>query len=162
MILFTRHSHTHREPWNTFYNLHQKLRKGSFNFMHSVKSALVWVNYWLSLSPSSDQPNFCTCVSYVQQHKNIDVTRHKLSNSQTRESHPRLSVPPYLRCGKWRTGWCSEGGRDTGDNGKNISSSSPVLANGCRALRCGLHIRTAAADSQPQKIRGGSERRRGE
>lgn len=71
---------------------------------------------------------------------------------------PPLSVPPYLRCGKWMTGWCSEGGRDTGDNGKNISSSSPVLAVGCSALRCGLHIRTAAADSQQERIRGGSGR----
>lgn len=66
-----------------------------------------------------------------------------------------LGVPPYLRCGKWRTGWCSEGGIGTGDNGKNISSSSPVLSGGWRALRCGLHIRTAAATASQRGTRWG-------
>lgn len=83
---------------------------------------------------------------------------HKLSNSRNRGSPPS-GVPPYLRCGKWRTGWCSEGGRGTGGNGKNISSS-PVLAVGWRALRCGLHIRTAAATASQRRtgeVREGKE-----
>lgn len=66
----------------------------------------------------------------------------------------RLGVPPYLRCGKWTIGWCSEGGIGTGDNGKNISSSSPMLSDGWRALRCGLHIRTAAATACQRGYRG--------
>lgn len=64
-------------------------------------------------------------------------------------------VPPYLRCGKWRTGWCSEGGRGTGDSEKNISSS-PVLEDGWRAMRLGLHIRTAAATAGQGMFRGGA------
>lgn len=64
---------------------------------------------------------------------------------------PVLCVPPYLLCGKWKTVWCWEGGRCRGDNGKNISSSSPVLADGLTAMRCGLHIRTATTSTAGQR-----------
>lgn len=66
------------------------------------------------------------------------------SEQPTRSPVTASNVPPYLRCGKWRTGWCSEGGRGTADSEKNISSS-PVLEDGWRAIRLGLHIRTAVA-----------------
>lgn len=87
-----------------------------------------------------------------------------MSNAQSKQlaaPWQTLGVPPYLRCGKWRIGWCSEGGIGTGDNGKNISSSSPVLSDGWRALRCGLHIRTAAATASQRRNRGVQGRGRG-
>lgn len=85
-----------------------------------------------------------------------------MSHAQSRQLAARDKPPPashpYLRCGKWRRGWCSEGGRGTGGNGKNISSSSPMLADGWRALRCGLHIRTAAATASQRGTRRGCGR----
>lgn len=96
--------------------------------------------------------NFCTHAAQTRESETEQHPKHschtlKVGNSQplTATNPPPPGVPPYLRCGKWRRGWCSAGGRGTGDSGKNISSSSPMLADGWRALRCGLHIRTAAA-----------------
>ena len=103
-------------------------------------------------------PNFCTHVALLVLRVSGTAWTF-MSHAQSRQLAARDKPPPashpYLRCGKWRRGWCSEGGRGTGGNGKNISSSSPMLADGWRALRCGLHIRTAAATASQRGTRRG-------
>ena len=71
-----------------------------------------------------------TCV-YIHTHKHSHSAHahvHTHTHSQRLDS-PHC-VPPYLRCGKWKTGWCLGGERGTADIGKNISSSSQALSAG--------------------------------
>lgn len=112
---------------------------------------------------TTSQPNFRHMCQSRKQPKQFC---HKIEQTQSPRSPPPPLLPPcvppytYLRCDKWRTGWCSGAGRCTGGSGKNISSS-PVLADGWRALRRGLHIRTAAAtvsQRRPGERRGRGER----
>lgn len=102
-------------------------------------------NFKSAMVQGSRAPQLASITSYTC---TLDVSGSKaytsMSHAQSKQLAAPLGVPPYLRCGKWRTGLCSEGGRCTADNGKNISSS-PVLADEWGALRCGLHIRTATA-----------------
>ncbi|TDH07832.1 hypothetical protein EPR50_G00110060 [Perca flavescens] len=62
---------------------------------------------------------------------NIHVTRSKYKQLTARDSP--LGVPPYLRCGKWRTGWCSEGGREEQTAG--IMKLNPFVTSSRRKNR---------------------------
>lgn len=103
---------------------------GINNFMHSVRSVLC------VSSPATAQAQLLHsadgAAAAASRILNIHVTRSLSKQLAAADGNlkPPAGVPPYLRCGKWRRGWCSEGGRCTGDSGKNISSSSPVLADG--------------------------------